>query len=99
MTPLSKVQMAISGLLGWLEGVLNDVASMSAKEFSRLDVLLGIEAGRLSIRDACALIGLRRRQIFRLLAASGRMEAPAWFQNVAGGRATIVCQRLSEIWP
>lgn len=45
------------------------VVSMSAKEFSRLDVLLDIEASRLSIREACALMGLRRRQVFRLLAA------------------------------
>jgi hypothetical protein len=45
------------------------VVSMSKKEFSRLDVLLGVVAGRLPIRDACALMGLRRRQVFRLLAA------------------------------
>jgi Winged helix-turn helix len=45
------------------------VVSMSAKEFARLDVLLDIEASRISIREACALMGLRRRQVFRLLAA------------------------------
>ena len=45
------------------------VLSMSEKEFPRLDVLLGVEVGRLPIRDACALMGLRRRQVFRLLAA------------------------------
>jgi hypothetical protein len=45
------------------------VVSMSAKEFARLDVLLDIEAGRVAIREACALMGLRRRQVFRLLAA------------------------------
>jgi hypothetical protein len=45
------------------------VVSTSAKELSRLDVLLDIEASRLSIREACALMGLQRRQVLRLLAA------------------------------
>src|ERR1700735_3919938 len=43
------------------------VLSMSKQEFSRLDVLLRVQSGRLRIADACALIGLRRRQVFRLL--------------------------------
>ncbi len=45
------------------------VVTMSGKDFSRLDVLLDVEAGRLAISDACDLMGLRRRQVFRLLAA------------------------------
>jgi hypothetical protein len=32
------------------------VVSMSEKEFSRLDILLRVEAGRIAIRDACALM-------------------------------------------
>jgi Helix-turn-helix domain len=43
------------------------VLSMSKQEFSRLDVLLRFQSGRLRVEDACALIGLRRRQVFRLL--------------------------------
>ncbi len=43
------------------------VLSMSKQEFSRLDVLLRVQSGRLRIADACELIGLRRRQVFRLL--------------------------------
>jgi len=43
------------------------VLSMSKQEFSRLDVLLRVQSGRLRVADACALIGLRRRQVFRLL--------------------------------
>jgi hypothetical protein len=43
------------------------VLSMSKQEFSRLEVLLRIQSGRLRVEDACALIGLRRRQVFRLL--------------------------------
>jgi Winged helix-turn helix len=43
------------------------VVSMSKQEFSRLEVLLRVQCGRLRIADACELIGLRRRQVFRLL--------------------------------
>ncbi|MGH7210042.1 MAG: ISNCY family transposase, partial [Acetobacteraceae bacterium] len=43
------------------------VVSMSQQEFSRLDVLLRVQSGRLRVADACALIGVRRRQVFRLL--------------------------------
>src|SRR5271166_4558866 len=41
--------------------------SMSKQEFSRLEVLLRVQSGRLRVNDACALIGLRRRQVFRVL--------------------------------
>jgi hypothetical protein len=40
---------------------------MSKQEFSRLDVLLRVQSGHLRVSDACALIGLQRRQVFRLL--------------------------------
>src|SRR6202162_6389533 len=43
------------------------VVSMSKQEFSRLEVLLRVQSGRLRVADACGLIGLRRRQVFRLL--------------------------------
>jgi hypothetical protein len=43
------------------------VLSMSKQEFSRLDVLLRVRSGRLRVTDVCVLIGLRRRQVFRLL--------------------------------
>ena len=43
------------------------VVSMSKQEFSRLEVLLRVQSGRLRVADACTLIGLRRRQVFRLL--------------------------------
>lgn len=44
------------------------VVLMSNREFSRLDVLLDLRAGRISADDAGAMMGLRRRQVFRLLA-------------------------------
>src|ERR1700722_2186227 len=40
---------------------------MSEREFIRLEVLLQVQSGRLRVTDARELIGLRRRQIFRLL--------------------------------
>src|SRR5258708_16545864 len=40
---------------------------MSKQEFSRLEVLLRVQSGRLRVSDACVLIGLQRRQVFRLL--------------------------------
>jgi hypothetical protein len=43
------------------------VVSMSKQEFSRLQVLLDVQTGRLRIEDAAQLIGLGRRQVFRLL--------------------------------
>jgi len=43
------------------------VVSMSKREFSRLEVLLRVQSGRLRVADACELIGLQRRQVFRLL--------------------------------
>ena len=43
------------------------VVSMSEQEFSRLEVLLRVRTGGLRLADACVLIGLQRRQVFRLL--------------------------------
>ena len=43
------------------------VLSMSKQEFSRLEVLLQVQSGRLRVTEACVLIGLQRRQVFRLL--------------------------------
>jgi hypothetical protein len=43
------------------------MVSMSKREFSRLEVLLQVQSGRLRVTDACELLGVRRRQIFRLL--------------------------------
>src|SRR3977135_4753658 len=40
---------------------------MSKREFGRLEVLLRVQSGRLRVSDACVLIGLQRRQVFRLL--------------------------------
>ncbi len=43
------------------------VVSTSKQEFSRFEVLLRVQSGGLRVADACELIGLHRRQVFRLL--------------------------------
>jgi len=55
---------------------------MSKKEFDRLEVLLGVQSGRLRVADACELLNLRRRQVFRLLAGLKH-----------GGAASLVSKR------
>jgi hypothetical protein len=49
------------------------VVSMSKQEFSRLDVLLRVRSGRLRVADACALMGLHRRQVSAFCVISDRM--------------------------
>ncbi len=61
------------------------VVSMSNQEFSRLQVLLDVEAGRLRIEDAAQLIGLKRRQVFRLLKGI-RKDGPAGLISKRRGR-------------
>ncbi|WP_231627024.1 hypothetical protein [Novosphingobium sp. AAP83] len=43
------------------------VLAMSYGELSRYDTLLRVERGELRVEDAAGLLGLKRRQIFRLL--------------------------------
>jgi hypothetical protein len=60
------------------------VLSMSKQEFSRLDVLLQVQSGRLRVSDARVLIGLRRRQVFRLLRG---LKPMIWTRFWLGGRS------------
>ncbi|WP_218821574.1 ISNCY family transposase [Sphingobium sp. Z007] len=53
------------------------VLAMSQGELSRFDTLMRVERGELRIEDAATLLGLKRRQIFRLLAGSAKMVPPA----------------------
>lgn len=43
------------------------VLAMSHGELSRFDTLMRVERGELRVADAAALLGLKRRQVFRLL--------------------------------
>jgi hypothetical protein len=60
------------------------VLSMSKQEFSRLDVLLRVQSGRLHVADACALMGLHRRQVFRLLRGLRQDGAPSLLSKRRG---------------
>src|SRR5450432_1625535 len=60
------------------------VLSMSKQEFSRLDVLLRVQSGRLRVADACALMGLHRRQVFRLLRGLKLDGAPSLLSRRRG---------------
>jgi winged helix-turn helix protein len=60
------------------------VLSMSKQEFSRLDVLLRVQSGRLRVADACALVGLQRRQVFRLLRGLRQDGAPSLLSKRRG---------------
>src|SRR5215469_1182294 len=66
MTPLCKIEVTLPRVVG-ARGCAVAVLSMSKQEFSRLEVLLRVQSGGLRISDACVLIGLQRRQLFRLL--------------------------------
>ena len=79
------------------------VLSMSKQEFSRLDVLLRVQSGRLRVADACALVGLQRRQVFRLLRGLRQDGAPSLLSKRRGKpsnhrlppevRALALCRR------
>jgi hypothetical protein len=60
------------------------VLSMSKQEFSRLEVLLRVQSGRLRVADACVLIGLQRRQVFRLLRGLKQDGATSLLSNRRG---------------
>src|SRR6267143_6451565 len=57
---------------------------MSKQEFSRLEVLLRVQSGRLRVSDACVLIGLQRRQVFRLLRGLKQDGATSLFSRHRG---------------
>src|ERR1700746_2916090 len=71
---------------------------MSKKEFDRLEVLLGIRYGRLRVADACALLSLKRRQVFRLLAGLKHGGAASLVSRRRGPRAITVYLRGIVIW-
>ena len=88
------------------------VVSMSKQEFSRLDVLLRVQSGRLRVSDACVLIGLQRRQVFRLLRGLQQDGATSLVSKHRGKPSnhrlpaemrtlalSIVRERYADFWP
>ena len=63
------------------------VMSMSTQEFSRLEVLLGVQCGRLRIADACGLIGICRRHVLRLLRGLSQDGASSLVSKRRGRRS------------
>ena len=61
------------------------VITMSRNELTRLRVLIDIADGRLSIADATGLIGVGRRQIYRLLQAFRADGADGLISRKRGG--------------
>ncbi len=63
------------------------VLAMSQGELSRFDTLMRVERGELRIEDAATLLGLKRRQIFRLLGRL-REDGAAGLMSRKPGRVT-----------
>ena len=88
------------------------VLSMSKQEFTRLDILLRVQSGRLRVADACTLIGVGRRQLFRLLRGLKQDGAPSLLSKRRGKRGnhrlpdevrslalSLVCERYADFGP
>ena len=81
MTPLCKVEVTLRRVLGSREvrrggGVDEQEGIRPARG------LAGVQSGRLRVADACGLLGLKRRQVFRLLTGLKH-----------GGAASLVSKR------
>src|SRR6202008_2623791 len=61
------------------------VITMSRKELTRLRVLIDVADGRLSVADATGLLGVGRRQIYRLLQAFRAGGADGLISRKRGG--------------
>jgi transposase len=71
------------------------VITMSRNELTRLRALIDIADGRLSVADATGLLGVGRRQVYRLLDAF-RTSGPDGLISRKRGRPTLVCSRSAE---
>jgi transposase len=56
---------------------MKEMVTLSKKEQSRLMVLNGVEAGRITVREACEVLSLSLRHVRRILAAYRREGAAA----------------------
>ena len=72
------------------------VITMSRKEIDRMSVLHDLADGRIKIADASTLMGLGRRQVFRLAKACGEHARRRWCHDGAASRATAAIRRLCE---
>ncbi|WP_239024706.1 helix-turn-helix domain-containing protein [Sphingomonas corticis] len=64
------------------------VLAMSAAEITRFDTLMRLDRGEIRVADAMELLGLARRQVYRLL---GRLR-----EDGASGLVSRKCQSASK---
>ena len=69
------------------------VIAMSRTEIDRMSVLHDLADGRIRIAEASTLMGLGRRQVFRL-ARTASMDRRRWCHDGVAGRATAAIRRL-----
>ena len=74
------------------------VLSMSKQEFSRLDVLLRVQSGRLRVSDACVLIAYSGVRYFVCCAGSSRMVPRACSPSAEANLATIGYPQRFALW-
>jgi winged helix-turn helix protein len=70
------------------------VITMSRTEIDRMSVLHDLADGRIRIAEASTLMGLGRRQVFRLAKAYGKHGPQALVSHGAAGRATAAIRQL-----
>src|SRR5271154_5918965 len=83
MSLLCQLEMTLPGDFRGVSGVT--VRLMSDGELTRLEVLRDLDQRRLTVEAAAQLLGLQRRQVFRLLKAY-RSEGPAGLISKRRGR-------------
>src|SRR3546814_17715834 len=67
MSQPGRLAVPVACLPAWREDTLMTVVAMSHGELSRYDTLRRFERGELRIEDAAMLLGICRRQVYRLL--------------------------------
>lgn len=72
------------------------VLAMRHGELSLFDTLMRVERGKLQVEDAAALLGLKRRQVFRLLDRLRTDGAAVLSLASAAGQAIGVMATRSE---
>src|SRR5437762_574869 len=88
MTPLCQIEMTLPWGFRGVVGVT--IRLMSDRELGRLEVLQDMDRRRLTTAAAGQLLGLERRQVFRLLKAY-RIEGPTGLISKRRGRQMVRC--------
>jgi Winged helix-turn helix len=70
------------------------VIAMSRSEIDRMSVLHDLADGGIKLAEASKLMGLGRRQVFRLAKAYGKHGPKALMSRGAAGRANVATRRL-----